>query len=82
VTEPPAATLAPPSVLVTFKSGAALTGVVSVPELLVVTNSPVTAGIVAVLLIVFKPAGTVPLTFSAKMTVPLTPGATLPTVYV
>src|ERR671918_919332 len=78
---PPGATEAPPSVLVTDRSGAPVTGVVSLPVLLPGVGSVPLApssAIMAVLAICVTPAGSGLATVTANVAEPPAEAATLP----
>src|SRR6476659_3864625 len=79
---PPANVDVPPSVFVMTRSGAALTGVLSTPELLagLVSAPCVPSSVIStVLLISSSPAGTGLGTVTENTTEPLAPAARLPT---
>ncbi len=68
------------SLLVTRRSGAASTGVLSLPELLVwLPSGSLSAEMVAVLATWATPAGSVLSTVTANVTLPVAPGARMPT---
>src|SRR5919106_5982925 len=78
---PPGATEAPPSLLVTDRSGAPVTGVVSLPELLPGVGSAPwvpSSAMLAVFAICVTPAGSGLVTVTAKVALPPPEAATVP----
>src|SRR5262245_47845498 len=76
---PSGTALTPPSVLLSWKSGCAFTGVVSIALLLAETGSGMSLPIVALLVISVTPAGTGLVTVSVNVIEPLALIASEPT---